>query len=116
MRRASALLGIAAAIVGMIQLLLGRGDIFAATIVIYSAALIVSAVAALRGSAIIYLATSWGIYLGTTLAAYMEVDYTFLKQGGPVAAFGGAILSMLIILEVLGLGLAILAFRKEAST
>lgn len=113
MRQISAWLAIVAAMLGAAQLILGRGDTFALTAAVYTVALFASGIAVLRGAPMIYLATSWGIYIGTTLTAYLDVEATFSHESGPVAIFGLIALSALIVLEVLGLASAIVAYRRK---
>jgi prolipoprotein diacylglyceryltransferase len=113
MRRLSAVFGIVAALIGTTQLLMGRGNIFALTTAAYTVALLWSSISALRGGRLIYLATSWGVYLGMTLAAYFDVENSFLGQQGPIAQFGAIVVALLIITELIGLGLALLAYQKE---
>ena len=116
MRSASALLAILVSIFGMAQLLVGRGDFFAITTLLYTVALIASATNVLRGGRLIYLATSWGLYLGMTLAAYADVVYASTQSRDPISIFIGSALTLLPIIATIGLLLTLFAQRKEQSS
>ena len=104
MRPTAAGLAILVATFGFLQLLPGRGDFFALSVLLYSVALVVSAIAAFRGGPLIYLATSWGLYLGLNLAAYADVVYASSQKSDPISIFISIVLGALPLLAFDWLG------------